>query len=246
MTNNYNEANSHPRDSRIVFEPVEHRYIVDGTIDCESVTTVVSNCFSKFDADYWAARKATPTCTAEMLKAQWEAKAAQARDLGTQLHERIERHYLGYEPDAEAINERAFNHFLRFAAVNELHPYRTEWPIFSAPYHLAGTLDFLGFDGGKFEIYDWKRSTKVVDAFGRPNTANFGKFGLAPVSNLPDTSYYHYALQLSMYRYILALEYGIEVAACHLGVFHPELNDYHVVDVPYLLDEVKAILSLRR
>lgn len=246
MTENCNLKNKHQRDSRIAFEPTEHKYIVDGEVECESVTNIVADCFSKFDADYWAERKATAQCTPAMLKQQWEAKAHAARELGTQLHSRIERHYLGYEPEAEALGERAFRHFLRFASERPLMPYRTEWAIFSKPYRVAGTLDFLAYDGHKFEIYDWKRSTKVVDKWGRPILDNYGKYGLPPVQNIPDTTYHHYALQLSLYRYILLAEYGIEVSACHLGVFHPDMASYHVVDVPYLPDEVKAILSLRQ
>lgn len=242
----YNAAHVHERDGRISFEPGEHKYVVDGTIACESVTELVGNCFEKFDADYWAERKATPTVTAEQIKAQWERKGEIARILGTQLHDRIEHHYLGYVPDDEALAEPGFRHFLRFAERHKLHPYRSEWPIFMEEYGLAGTLDFLTFDGEKYEIYDWKRSTKVVDNYGTLRTDSFGKRALAPIDSLPDTTYHHYALQLSFYRYILAQKYGIEVSACHLGVFHPDLPDYYLVDVPYLLDEVKAILATRR
>ena len=246
MIYDYNITNRHARDSRIVFEPDSHRYIIDGALECDSVTTVVGDCFEKFDADYWARRKATPECTAEQLKAQWEEKGRIARDEGTLMHERIERHYLGYEPDNKALSDAAFRQFMRFADRHKLRPYRSEWPVFMESCRLAGTLDFLAYDGTKFEIYDWKRSTKVVDAFGRPRVNSYGRHGLSPLAAVPDTVYHHYALQQSLYRYILAAEYGIEVAACHLGIFHPENSDYHVVEVPYLLEEIKALIASRQ
>lgn len=245
MIRNYNDTNRHERDSRILFEPETHRYVVDGTIECESVTTVVGNCFEKFDADYWARRKATPECPAEMLKAQWEEKGRIARDEGTLMHARIERHYLGHESDEAALADGAFRHFMRFAERHRLTPFRSEWPIFMESCRIAGTLDFLAFDGEKYEIFDWKRSTKVVDNTGRVLSDSFGRYGHAPVHTVPDTTFHHYALQLSLYRYILAEEYGIEVAACRLGVFHPDMADFHVVEVPYLLDEVKALVASR-
>ena len=138
---NYNERHAHHRDSRIVFEPGEHKYIVDGEVVCDSVTQVVTSFFAQFDADYWAARKATPDCPAEKLKAMWAAKGEEARDLGTLLHHRIEEYYLGHESDCDAANERGYMHFMAFAADHSLTPYRSEWPIFSRRYRIAGTLD---------------------------------------------------------------------------------------------------------
>jgi len=242
---NYNDLNSHERDSRIVFEPEGHKYIVDNELECESVTQIVSGLFEQFNADYWAARKATPTLTAEMIKAQWAKKGEEARDLGTLLHHRIEEYYLGHRIDEKAHADRDYQHFLAFAADYELTPFRSEWTIFSRRYRIAGTLDFLTFDGENYEIFDWKRSTKVCDAFSRPLQNNYGKRGLSPIEHIPDTVYHHYALQLSFYRYLLATEYGIDVAACHLGVFHPDLASYHLVDVPYLKDEVISVLNSR-
>lgn len=245
FTTDYNAIHTHRHDCRIAFEPEGHKYIVDGDIVCDSVTQVVSSFFEKFDADYWAARKATPDCPAEALKARWAQKGEQARQLGTLLHRRIEEHYLGLGPEPEALSEPGFRHFLAFDAQCPLTPYRSEWPVFSRRHRIAGTIDFLAFDGSKFEIYDWKRSTKVCDAFGRPIVNSYGKHAFSPIGHIPDTTYHHYALQLSFYRHILAAEYGIEVAACHLGVFHPDMAAYHIVDVPYLESEVTSILNSR-
>ncbi len=247
---NYNERNVHPRDSRIAFDAESHTYTAyspDGTpTECKSVTTIVEELFEQFDADYWAVRKATPTHTPEMLKAEWAAKGKQARDLGTQLHDRIEHHYLGDEPSAEALSDKAFCLFLRFAASHVLKPYRTEWRIFSEKYRIAGTLDFLACDNGRFEIYDWKRSSKIIGPDGLPVRTNaYGKHAYAPIENVPDTVFHHYALQVSLYRYLLEEEYGIYVEDAHLGTFHPTYDCPYVVDMPYLRDEVRAILESR-
>lgn len=245
LTDDYNALNSHERDARVVFEPEGHKYIVDSEVVCDSVTQVVSGMFEQFDADYWAARKATPNCPAEKIKAIWQKKGSEARDLGTLLHKRIEDYYLGYRPDTEALNDRGYRHFLAFAADHELKPFRSEWTIFSRRYRIAGTLDFLAFDGDKYEIFDWKRSTKVCDMFSRPLHNSYGKHAFDPIGHIPDTVYHHYTLQLSFYRYLLATEYGINAEACHLGVFHPDMASYHLVDVPFLESEVITILNSR-
>jgi hypothetical protein len=243
---NYNEQHIHPRDSRLSFDEAAHIYTVDG-VEYETVTTLVEDTFEKFDAEYWAARKATPECPAEMLKKQWEEKGRIARDLGTVMHDNIERHYLGLEPN-DAAPDRAFDNFKIFAANRKLQPYRSEWRIFIEEFHLAGTLDFLAVtDDGQFEIWDWKRSNKVVDASGNPiKFSRYSKRAKAPLEHLPDTTFQHYALQVSIYRYILSQKYGIDTCAGHLGVFHPDYDQPYVVDLPYLEDEVITLLNTRR
>lgn len=241
---NYNQLNAHPRDAALTFDPEAHEYTLAGRV-LRSVTSVVDDCFEKFDAHYWAARKATPDRPAARILAEWEENGRRARDLGTLMHDRIERHYLGEQPDSAALADPTFARFLAFARDRCLRPYRTEWRIYMEECGLAGTLDFLGRDSrGDFEIWDWKRSSKLVDACGRViDYSPWRKFARPPVGHLPDTTFHHYALQVSVYRYILEHKYGIRPAHAHLGVFHPDHAGYHVIDLPYLEAEVRAVLS---
>lgn len=250
LTMDYNRRNAHRRDRCIEFDAASHTYTAicpDGLrLPCDSVTTVVEGLFDKFDAEYWAARKATPKHPAEVIIKEWEAKGKEARDLGTLMHDRIERHYLSELIENEAFEDPAFRNFLTFSKRIQLTPYRSEWRIFSEKYRIAGTLDFLAFDGRNFEIYDWKRSNKIVDKSGKPITENrFGRHAHDPISDVPDTTFQHYALQLSLYRYILETEYNIQPVACHLGNFHPDYSEPYVVDVPYLRTQVVRILNSR-
>ena len=238
----YNDRHKHERDDLLHFDEAEHKYTCNGK-QLESVTTVVENCFKKFDADYWAERKASQLgITPEELKAEWEAKAQQARDLGTMMHDKIEKYYLGIESESD----ETFDLFLQFAAEHKLNPYRTEWRIYYEEYGIAGTLDFLEYSDGKFTIYDWKRSTKLVYNGVVEKESRFGQNALAPIGNISDSTYNHYALQVSFYRYILEKKYGIEVSAGRLAVFHPDNGCYHLIDIPYLRDEVEKILATRK
>lgn len=239
---NYNELNSHPRDSRLLFDPESHTYYIEGR-PLKSVTTLVEECFPQFDALYWAHRKAPQEgLTPEELMAKWEAEACRARDLGTTMHDKIERYYLGEDSGDDTD---AYRLFRCFAAVNRLYPFRTEWRIYLEEYGIAGTLDFLErTPDGTYNIYDWKRSRKLINRFGMVEaTSHFRKTGLHPISHLPDCSYYHYALQVSVYRYILEQKYGINVNKMRLGVFHPSYSGYYIVDLPYLRNEVISILK---
>ncbi len=239
---NFNEINAHPRDKGLSFDPASHTYHY-GSHTLKSVTTLVEEYFPQFDALYWANRKAPQEgVTPEQLMARWEADAQRARDLGTAMHDKIERYYLGNDCGDDTD---AFRLFRRFAAVNHLYPYRTEWRIYLEEYGIAGTLDFLErTPDGTFNIYDWKRSRKLVDRSGKIEIhSRFHKTALRPISHIDDTSYFHYALQVSIYRYILEQKYGIRVKNMRLGVFHPSYSDYYLVDLPYLFNEVTAILS---
>ena len=240
---NCNELHAHPRDGRLSFEPESHTYTVDGRIFL-SVTTIVGDMFEKFDADYWATKKATAKRPAEVIKAEWEERAQLARDLGTEMHRRIEQYYLGMNTEAW-LTDSTFRHFCAFTWEHRLCPYRTEWAVFIEEHSIAGTIDFLADNGdGTVDLWDWKRSVKVVSPAGELLDYNRrGATGYAPIDHIPDTAYHHYALQLSVYRYILETKYGIKVRRSRLGVFHPELTKYQVVELPYLCDEAKAILD---
>lgn len=238
----YNELHKHERDDLLCFDELEHLYTCNGK-QLESVTTVVENCFKKFDADYWAERKASQLgITPEELKAEWEAKAQQARDLGTMMHDKIEKYYLGIESESD----ETFDMFLQFAAEHKLSPYRTEWRIYYEEYGIAGTLDFLEYSDGKFTIYDWKRSTKLVYNGVVEKESRFRQFAFPPIGHISDSTFYHYALQVSFYQYILEKKYGIVVSAGRLAVFHPENGRYYLIDIPYLRNEVEAILDTRK
>lgn len=243
---NINERHAHPRDGALSFDEASHTYTVDGRV-YDSVTTLVEECFEPFDAEYWAGRKATPGHTKEMILREWAAKGEAARNLGTLMHERIESYYLGKPVQPEWMADPTFRIFAAFATDIRLCPYRTEWRIYHEESRMAGTLDFLALRSDRqLEIWDWKRSTKVVDSLGRAiDHSPYGKCGLEPVVHLPDTTYYHYALQVSVYRYILAEKYGVETVAGRLGVFHPDCGRYHVVDLPYLHHEASTLIARR-
>lgn len=243
---NFNDVNRHKRDGLIFFDPSQHVYRF-GDEEFESVTTVVENLFAKFDAHAAAMRKCCGDETmARRLMAEWEEKGRQARDLGTVMHDRIERHYLGEVLEPEVAVDPTFSRFLRFAAERQLRPYRSEWRIFSERFKIAGTLDFLSLTPeGEFEIYDWKRSTKVVDAGGCVIDNSYRRTADYPLGGVADTTFNHYALQVSIYRFILAMHYGINVSRAYLGVFHPDMPRHYCVELPYLGEEVDKLLNYR-
>ena len=236
---NYNEQNGHYRDRNVNFDSELHVYNING-VEHKSVTTLVEDCFEQFDADYWSRKKAPSLgMTPQEVKTMWKRKGDEARNLGKQMHEKIERYYMGMP---NTLDE-TYSLFCQFAQQYDLKPYRTEWSIYDENNKIAGTLDFLDFSDGKFTIYDWKRSNKVIVGGLPDKVSRWGKHALYPISHVHDTSFWHYSLQMSFYRYILENNYEIKVSACRLVILHPDYNCPYVVDVPYMKDEIISILN---
>ena len=237
----YNKRNRHSRDYYISFNETNHTYTVDGNT-LQSVTNIVENCFPKFDAQLHAKTTAAKMgMTEEEVIAMWERKGKESRELGTAMHQKIESYYQG----KDSREDDAFRLFKVFADKVKLEPYRTEWAVYDTDYNIAGTIDFVDYQDGKYTIYDWKRSDKII-ANGMPvKVSKYQEKGLYPLEHLENCAYYHYALQLSLYKFILEKNYDIKVSDLRLGIFHPSYDKPYVLRMPYLEKEVKTLMELR-
>ncbi len=240
------EMNSHPRDTGLHFDAATHTYTHLPTgRNLLSVTTLVERCFEQFDAIYWSERKAPSMgISPEELRRQWDEKRLQAAALGTELHGRIEKYYNGCE-DASAMRDTAYRHFRTFADSARLKPYRTEWRIYDEDLGVAGTLDFLAYSNkpGIFDIWDWKRSDKMVCNGVLECESRWRKTAKEPINHISDTTFMHYALQLSIYRYILERKYGIQIGHAYLGIFHPTYDRPYTAAIPYLNNEAEKVMK---
>jgi hypothetical protein len=96
---------------------------------------------------------------------------------------------------------------------------------------------------GTLSIYDWKRSKEIT----RVNTWN--KYALNPIiAHIPDTNFWHYALQLNTYKSILEKKYGKTVSKLCLVRLHPDTIEetYELLDVPFLTKEMTELFEQRR
>lgn len=230
------------RDSLITFNEVDHTYEVGGK-SLISVTTLIDNYFERFDPEVIARRKARLLgIDPSVLVREWKQKGEESRQLGTELHENIERWFNGDEVKYDAPEWR---YFLDFARDYNLEPIRSEWTIYDEDYGVAGTLDFICRHNSEVTIFDWKRSEKLID----PKTGielrenRFHRNGFKPISHVSDTPYYRYALQVNMYAYFLSEKYGIDAKRMKLAVFHPTNSQYYVIDLPGMRGEVVDILN---
>ena len=175
--------------------------------------------------------------TKKEIKDLWNKNGKEASEAGTKMHYDIECYYNGIYNNNDSLE---YKYFLDFAKNHShLKPYRTEWMVYHEEYKIAGSIDMVfENDDGTLSIYDWKRCKDIV------KVNSWGKFSHNPlIDHIPDTNYWHYALQLNTYKYILESKYDKIVKALYLVCLHPEKKDYIKIKIPVLETEIKSLLN---
>ncbi len=216
----------------------------------------------------WNARNKYWGMTPSQIKSHWSELGTSAAELGTQMHFQIEC-YMNDSAKASYINLNAhetaphpydqpialttndyysleWQYFMEFIKDHPcLIPYRTEWIIFHEEYKLAGSIDMVfENDDGTLSIYDWKR-TKDISANKLAN--HWTKYSTNHlISHIPDTNYWHYALQLNTYKMILESKYGKKIKELVLVRLHPLADTYELIPLPDLQSEVINICEERK
>lgn len=257
--------NAHPRDAHIYFNESTHTYFVNkistGNISC---TGFIHEFFGHFDGKSilnkmrkdpvkWATSKYYGKTNDEIMK-EWSDNGKTASEAGTAMHLAIEQ-FLHSAPEQikpEIKETPEWRYFMKFwkDCGPDLEPYRSEWEVFTdnivhiegeRKIKLCGSIDmvFRRRSDGKFVIYDWKRSKEI-------KTENKFGSGLYPLNHLPDTNYWHYTLQLNVYKWILEKYYGLEVADLYLVILHPDNSSYRRMRLNILDDEVEDMIECRR
>jgi hypothetical protein len=255
------EVNPWGRDARIRFLEEEHRYIIANAEAPRSVqarcsiTGLVGRFHEHFDADaaigmmkrgrQWAQKRALylrddgSDMTNSEIKAKWAFDGRVQSSRGTLMHYQIEQHLNGNVIEAPQSPE--FRQFLGFERdvmrARGLRPFRTEASLFHCGLRLAGQCDMLCQDAhGRYHVLDWKRSKEI-------KRSNRYQKMLPPLNHLDDCNYWHYALQLNLYRFVLMSEYQLDIVSLCLGVFHPNQCEFQCIELPLLEAEVAAVVA---
>ena len=142
----------------------------------------------------------------------------------------------------EVLETSEWSYFKNFwkDGSEDLVPYRSEWEVWSEEHKLAGSIDMILYrkSDDSYVIYDWKRSKEIK------KENNFGN-GFGPVAHLPDANYWHYTLQLNVYRWFLETFYGLRISDMYIVIFHPDNENYKRFRLNRLDDEVKEMVEAR-
>ena len=264
------EKNPHHRDKRITFEEGPHIYTIDGDESKKytSVTTWVHSYFKKFNAKEviaammrnkkkWedpVANEKYYGKTPEEIEEMWSTSGREAAAKGTAMHYEIECFYNTPTPTPTPTRSTEIEYFHKFntefvstAETATLRPYRTEWMVFHEEAQISGSIDMVyeNIDTDPtapttLSIYDWKRCKEIS------KTNRGGEFATNPIiEHFPDTNFWHYALQLNIYKYILQTKYGKTITDLYLIVLHPDAKNYQRIKLPNIQAEVKELFDER-
>jgi ATP-dependent exoDNAse (exonuclease V) beta subunit len=262
----------------IVFRASNHSYtsIEDDSIFWTSVTSLVSNFKEAFDAEGVAQKVSknkkskwyglTPK---EILEA-WDSESKRAMELGTFYHNQREADLCSFSsiqkdgkdlPIFTPIEKEGVKYAPSQKLDEGVYP---EHMVYLKSAGICGQSDLVEVVNGKVYITDYK-TNKEIKTESYVNWEGVSKKMLAPVNHLDDCSFNHYALQLSIYMYIMIkhnpkLEAG-EMFIHHI-IFEQESEDKHgypiykktlegdpivenviPIEIPYLKDEVISIIN---
>ncbi len=212
---------------------------IDGEI-YSSVTTIIHKYFPKFESGKIINKMMSSSSwkrspyygkTKEQIEKEWEQNRSEAASLGTKIHNWIENFYLSGNicPSEEASQSKSFQNFLEFHETYGWKPYRTEWRVYSEICKIAGSIDivFEGSSAGKVKIFDWKNSKEIKQE-------NKYEKGFPPLDHIPNCNFYHYSLQLNLYKWIIEKHYDLVVEEMGLIIVHqnfPTFLKYEVKDM---------------
>ena len=199
----------HPReDIDLVFTQSNHLYRDSRGKKYQSVTQVVNQGFPKFDKETAAQLKSEKTGVPkeEILK-QWQELAQAGRTRGTMLHQNCQRYVLSGQkhynlPKDQDERARYDQAYAIIDSLKKRNPIsiQPEKIVFSPRLLIAGTIDLLVKRASKdYVLFDWKVLKKPLqrESFN-------GQTGSAqPLKSIPNSNYWHYALQLQIYQNIL-------------------------------------------
>ena len=219
-------------------ETHEYKLDTDPGIAFTSVTTYVDKFFEGFDAQKIATKLVNnhpkySSYTVESLIAEWNATA----DHGTKVHNEIEEWIKeGTEPsEIKAINGKDWLESYKLKSNIDVF---SEVIIYSTELSIAGTVDILAKnnDTGEYELIDWKTSKKI-------ETVSFGnKMGTHDATkHIMDCNFYHYSVQLSLYRYILEEYYNIKIN--NQLIAHIRNDGVNAIVAPYMKSEIREMLD---
>jgi len=264
------------------FEPENHKYkSTDPNDHTEwvSVTTLISCLKKPFDSKAISKRSSKnnkPTnkwygMTPEEIQAIWKAEAKRATDLGSWYHDQreadllacdtIDRHECTLQVIKPLANEKGYKIASSQKLLAGIYP---EHLVYLRSVGICGQSDLVEIANGHIHITDYK-TNKEIKTESFVNWEGISQKMNQPISHLDDCNYFHYALQLSIYMYMIQ-KHNPNLKPGSLVLHHiifenegedkfgypiskrteqgdPIVKDIIIYELPYLKDEVMTILQ---
>jgi hypothetical protein len=264
----------------IFFNAQDHSY---KSIDNEhnivwySVTTVISSLKKPFDAKKTAEKVSKKQGSKwfgiepKIIQDIWSNEAKRATDLGTWYHNQREDDLCSLASiEREGVTVPIFKPLplkdgIKYAPNQKLEPgVYPEHMVYLKSAGICGQSDLVEVVNGRVNIIDYKTNKEIkMESF--KDWEGISEKMLHPVSHLDDCNFNHYALQLSIYMYII-LKHNPKLLPGTIYIHHikfetdgkddwgypvakkdmngdPIVKDVTPIPVPYLYDEVIAVMN---
>lgn len=261
--------------SILKFTPHNHKYTSEDGKDWLSVTSLLSNFKQPFDADTIAVKSSKNKkskwygMTPEEIKLAWKAEADRATTLGTWYHNQREGDICSFEtmerhgvtiPIFKPIEKEGVKYSPEQKLKDGIYP---EHMVYLKSAGICGQSDLVEVVDSTVHITDYK-TNKEIKTEGYVNWEGVSQKMSHPVSHLDDCHLNHYALQLSMYMYII-LKHNPRLKPGTLTIHHilfeeagrdrfdnpicardtngdPIVTDIVQYDLPYLKQEAISLI----
>jgi len=196
----------------------------------------------------------------------WEEKGVEASKAGTAMHERFEHVCNGavlqsYIKGDDSEVGMLLRWLKEFQPEMGWEPYRTEWmlwwdePRLNGAILVAGTLDLLLYSRvtGQYALVDFKRTNPAPKYTGAPpfllgpcdNTSFHPGYALSPLTELENSKFGSYCMQLNILAKILRERYDIDVQGrMYLLQVHCDMHTAHCVGVPTVRQTTNSVFAI--
>ena len=232
----------------------DHHYEYKGKRVGISVTRFIEEYCNEFDAQTVAERVATrDNKTIQEVLNEWEYKNKFACEKGSTCHEFAQSLWSGNE-----YNELLFDGSMEYInTVNKIQnqakqfykDYKDrlkhladEYVIGSEEYDIASAIDhiFINKLTGGLVLVDYKTNSDIH------KSEKYAKNMKVPLAHLKDFTLNHYYIQLSIYKYLVEKYTNLKFEEMFIVYFSENIENYEIIEIPYLKEEVEKILENRR
>lgn len=231
-----------------------HYYEYKGKRVGISVTRFIEQYCNEFDAQAVAEKVAIKqNKTVQEVLDEWDYKNKFACEKGSTCHEYAQSLWSGEKwkvklfDYSEEYNQAVFKictQVLDFKEdyCNRLEHLADEFVVGSPEYDICSAIDHLFINKltGGLVLVDYKTNSDIH------KTERYAKDMKVPLQHLKDFTLNHYYIQLSIYKYLVEKYTNLKIEEMFIVYFSENIENYEIIEIPYLKKEVEKILENRR
>ena len=244
-----------------VFFEDGHYYECKGQRVGISVTRLIEQYANEFDSEGMAEKVANKeNRSVEEVLAEWKYKADFACEKGSTCHEYAQSLWSGDEWVYKPFNDNCEDYqqavkkicsqaiMFKYDYQDHLEHLQDELVVGSEEYNIASAIDHLFYNKltGGLVLVDYKTNSILKGYNDDIKNRKYTKKMKIPLNKIEDDSLHHYYIQLSIYKFLIEKYTGLKVDEMFIVYFSENIDNYEIIEIPYLKNEVEMILENRR